>query len=219
MSQRRVWVGGAALVTVFLVIVSYLLLIHPKMSEADSYRAQRVSTQQSNDQLRLNIAQLKAEYATLPAKQAELAVVQQQLPASPNLPTLIRNMTSMANESGVTLNSIAPAAPVAATTTAGGPTTSGLYDIPVTLTVQGDFASNELFLQKVQTEMRRAFLVQTIGIGKAPAAASDPSGTVPNGEIAVTLTGSVFVLQAVAPSTTTTTGSAGTTAATAGSPS
>src|SRR6185437_10873583 len=104
------------------------------------------------------------------SKQAELAVVQQQLPAAPNLPTLIRNLTSIANEAGVSLNSISPSTPSAAVPSSGSATTAttnGLFTIPVTIIVQGDFASNELFLQKVQTEMRRAFLVQSLSISKA----------------------------------------------------
>jgi type IV pilus assembly protein PilO len=205
MSQRRVWVGGAAAITVLLVIASYFLLIHPKMADAADLRSQKAAQAQANNQLRLDIAQLKSQFASLPAKQAELAVVQQQLPAAPNLPTLIRNLTTIANEAGVSLNSISPSTPSAAVPSSGSATattSAGLFAIPVTIIVQGDFASNELFLQKIQTEMRRAFLVQTLAITKASAPPTG-GGTVPNGTISVSLTGSVFVLQpqaATAPS-------------------
>ncbi len=207
MSQSRRWVGGTAVVAVLLVLASYFLLISPKRAQASDLRAQAQTQRQANDQLKLDIAQLKVEHATLPARQAELAVIQQQLPSSPNLPSLIRSLTSIAGESGVTLNSIAPAAPQAVTmtpsatgtataTTAAAP--QGLTEIPVTIIVQGDYASSELFLQKVQTQMRRAFLVQSLvdrhGEQRPTTGAAAPAP----GTTSTTLTGDVFVLQPTA---------------------
>src|SRR5258708_5054766 len=123
MTQSRRWVAGAAAAMVLLVLASYFLLIQPKMAQASSLRSQKVAQQQANDQLALDIAQLKSQSAPLPARQAELAVIQQQLPASANLPTLIRNLTTIATAAGVTLNSIAPSAPQAVTATASVSTT------------------------------------------------------------------------------------------------
>lgn len=211
MTQSRRWVAGAAAAMVLLVVASYFLLIQPKMAQASDLRSQKVSQQQANDQLRLDIAQLKSQNASLPARQAELAVIQQQLPASANLPTLIRNLTSIATQAGVTLNSIAPAAPqpvtaAASVTTAGTATagstaaTAGLFQIPVTIIVQGDYASAELFLQRVQTQMRRAFLVQALSIGSASGTSTGTTTSTtstPNG-ISITLSGDVFVLQPTA---------------------
>jgi Tfp pilus assembly protein PilO len=224
MTQSRRWVAGAAAAMVLLVLASYFLLIQPKRAQASSLRSQKVAQQQANDQLGLDIAQLKSQFASLPARQAELAVIQQQLPASANLPTLIRNLTTIANEAGVTLNSIAPSAPQAVTApasvTTGAATagstasTQGLYEIPVTIIVQGDYASSELFLQRVQTQMRRAFLVQSLSIGKAATAATGQAAPAA-GAISTTLTGDVFVLQPTAVTGTGSTSAApGTTPAT-----
>jgi Tfp pilus assembly protein PilO len=212
MSQSRIWVGGAAAVTILMVIASYFLLISPKMSDASDLRAQKVSTEQANDQLKLDIAQLKAQFATLPARQAELATIKQQMPTTPNLPTLIRSFSTMANEAGVTLVSISPSspAPVATTSTTTAATSNGLVGIPVAVNVQGDYASSELFLQKLQTEMRRAYLVQ--GLAITPGAGLPTQFPQPvNGTVAVAITGSVFVLPASATATGTTTGAASST--------
>jgi Tfp pilus assembly protein PilO len=213
MSQSRIWVGGAAAVTVLMVIASYFLLISPKMGEASDTRAQKVTTEQANDQLKLDIAQLKAQFATLPARQAELATIKQQMPSTPNLPTLIRSLSSMANEAGVTLVSISPStpAPVASTgsTSTTAASTNGLFAVPVGVNVQGDYASSELFLQKLQTEMRRAYLVQ--GMSITPGVQLPDRFPQPvNGTVAMAITGSVFVLQASA-TTGTTTGAASST--------
>jgi Tfp pilus assembly protein PilO len=227
MTQSRRWVAGAAAAMVLLVVASYFLLIQPKMAQASSLRSQKVSQQQANDQLGLDIAQLKSQFASLPARQAELAVIQQQLPASANLPTLIRNLTTIATEAGVSLNTIAPASPQPVTATAtvsktgtatAGSTasTQGLFEIPVTIIVQGDYASSELFLQRVQTQMRRAFLVQSISIGN-PASAATGTAAPASGTIQTTLTGDVFVLQPTASGTGSATTASGTSAPATGS--
>jgi Tfp pilus assembly protein PilO len=230
MTQSRRWVAGAAAAMVLLVVASYFLLIQPKMAQASSLRSQKVAQQQANDQLGLDIAQLKSQFASLPARQAELAVIQQQLPANANLPTLIRNLTTIATEAGVTLTTIAPATPQPVTASAASATgtaaagstaaTQGLYQIPVTIIVQGDYASSELFLQRVQTQMRRAFLVQSLSISSASATSTSTSTgtTTPTANgIAITLTGDVFVLQPTASGTGSTSAAPGTSAPATGS--
>jgi Tfp pilus assembly protein PilO len=231
MTQSRRWVAGAAAAMVLLVVASYFLLIQPKMAQASDLRSQKVAQQQANEQLGLDIAQLKSQFASLPARQAELAVIQQQLPANANLPTLIRNLTTIATEAGVSLNSIAPSVPQPVTASAAVSTTGsasagstaatqGLFQIPVTIIVQGDYASSELFLQRVQTQMRRAFLVQALSIGSASGTSTGTStgttASAANG-IAITLTGDVFVLQPTASGTGSTSAAPGTSAPATGS--
>lgn len=233
MSSTRTWSAGAAVISILLVVASWFLLIGPKRSDASALKAQRVSQLAANNQLKLDIAQLKAQNASLPAKQAELAVIQRQLPNNPALPTLIRNLSSIATQAGVTLTSIAPGAPTAlsaAGTTAAGATGSTaaaatatpVVAIPVTIITAGSYAENELFLQKLQTAMTRAFLVQ--GLSMAPGGASTSSGggastststSTSNGDdLALTITGEVFVLQPAAVATTPATTAAGGTATT-----
>src|SRR6478609_7454308 len=100
MTNTRPWILGAAALSVLLAVAGWFLLISPERSKAADLQSQRVTQQQRNDQLRLDIAQLKAAYKTLPAKQAELAVIQRQLPNNPALPTLVRSLSSIAAESG-----------------------------------------------------------------------------------------------------------------------
>ena len=173
MTKTRTWSAATAALCVLLIVAAYFLLIAPKRAEAADLRDQTVAQDQANQQSRLKIQQLKAQYAELPAKQAELAVIKQQLPDNPALPTLIRTLASMADASGVTLVSLAPApptavvlatapvvapavapasgapvtAPVAAA--AAAPTTS-LFGITTTMVIKGDYAASTLFVQKLQ---------------------------------------------------------------------
>ena len=111
MSKTRTWSAATAGVCVLLVVAAWFLLIGPKRAEAADLRNQTVAQDQTNQQTRVKIQQLKAQYAQLPVKQAELAVIKQQLPDNPALPSLIRTLSAMADSAGVTLVSLAPAPP------------------------------------------------------------------------------------------------------------
>ena len=80
-----------------------------------------------------------------------------------------------------------------------------LVSVPVNLVVVGDFFKSELFLKKLQAEMQRAFLVQSLTVQtEKDAEASGGKPATKNGDVTMTVTGSVFVLKtAEAPATVT----------------
>jgi Tfp pilus assembly protein PilO len=223
MSTFRTWSVGAAVASVVLVLGAWFLLVSPKRAEASNLRAERVAQMTRNNQLKMDIAQLKAESAALPAKQAELAVIQRQLPSNPALPALIRSLSSIANDAGPTLTSIAPGqptplaaaqAPVAGSPVSGAAaaTASNVVAIPVTIVTTGSYAENELFLQKVQTSMTRALLVQGLTLADASSTSAGATSTTTAGAssadsgdtLILTITGEVFVLQPPSAATATT---------------
>jgi Tfp pilus assembly protein PilO len=224
MSSTRNWAVGTAVVSILLIVASWFLLIGPKRSEAADLKTQKVSQDSKNAQLQLDISQLKAQYATLPAKQAELEVIKRQLPDNPALPTMIRSLTSIATASGATLFEVSPGQPIKATVTAPtttGATTTGttgttgtttgtgastgasatnLVRIPLAVTVHGTYAECELFLQKLQTGMTRALLVDQLSVkpfsdSSSGAATPSTAGSAASGEsLEMVVTGAVFVL-------------------------
>jgi hypothetical protein len=210
MSNTRPWILGAAVLSVLLAVAGWFLLISPERSKAADLKHQKAAQLQANQQLQLDIAQLKAEFSTLPAKQAELAKIKQQLPNNPSLPSLVRSLTTIANQSGAGLTSVSPGAPVAASattsTTSTGTTTStaapaGLVAIPVAIVVDGTYAQNELFLQKLQNAVTRAFLVQKLSISVLDTPSlSNNTPVVPSGNLLrTTINGQIFVLQSTVP--------------------
>lgn len=219
MTNTRPWVLGAAALSVLLVVAGWFLLISPQRSKAADLKTQRVAQEQKNQQLQLDIAQLKAQFNSLPAKQAELAKIKQQLPNNPALPSFVRTLSSIAKESGAGLTSVAPGAPISGTSqtnTGGTPAPAGLVTIPITLVVDGTYAQNELFLQKLQNAVTRAFLVQKLTISVLETGSLSNSTPVkPSGNLLrSTINGQIFLLadQPAASGTSTgTTGSAGTT--------
>jgi Tfp pilus assembly protein PilO len=218
MTRTRAWTAGTAAICVLLAVGAWFLLVGPVRTETSDLQSQKVSQDAANDQARLKIQQLKAQYAELPTKQAELKEILTELPDSPALPTLVRSLTAAASSAGVSLTSVSPGVPVAATTSAGParPTgaaatpatpgtakaTTGLYSIPLNVQVSGSYAEVALFLQKLQAadatgeanRLSRAVLVS--GFTLNPAAGASAAGSTPaTGNVDATITGQVFVLK------------------------
>jgi type IV pilus assembly protein PilO len=193
MAKTRSWVAGASVVALLLVVAAWFLLISPQRSEAATLREQAVQQQQANEQIKLKTQQLKAQFASLPARQAQLAEIKQQMPDNPALPSLIRDLSTYAEDAGVVLVSVAPAnpAPFAATaapvTTAAAPA-APLQQIQTSVIATGSYAELTLYLQKLQSKMRRAVLVENITLAKAN------GDKVPAGDLQMTLATKVFVL-------------------------
>jgi Tfp pilus assembly protein PilO len=100
--------------------------------------------------------------------------------------------------------SAAPAAPAAPATGSAGPAGGGLrvVAIPLTIVAKGDYFQTVTFLKKVQTELPRAFVVNTLQIAN-DAAAGSAAGGATSSAITMTIGGKVFALPDAAAQTTT----------------
>src|SRR6185312_2999209 len=105
------WSAGAAVVGVLLIVAAWFLLISPQRSEAASLREQVTQQENTNAAVKLQTQQLKAQFASLPARQAQLAEIKQQMPDNPALPSLVRDLSKYAKAADVTLISVAPTTP------------------------------------------------------------------------------------------------------------
>jgi type IV pilus assembly protein PilO len=205
MNSTRTWTLGTAVVAVLLLVAGWFLLVSPQRSAAADLRDQVTAQQAANDAIALKTKQLQAQFASLPERQAQLAEIKQQMPDNPALPSLIRDLSSYAESAGVNLDSVAPGTPtavVAAAPAAGQPVTApgaapgaaatdGLLSIPTTVTAVGSYSELTLYLQKLQSSMRRAFLVNTVGL----AAATGGTGGTATSDLTMTLTGDIFVMK------------------------
>lgn len=220
-SKSKIWLAGGVVLCVLLLVASWFLLIQPKRAEAADLRDQTVSTQQNNEQTRAKIAQLKAQFATLPAKKAELAKVREAMPPEYAESTLQRALQKLATGTGTTFVSIAngeatpfvtqptaaaatPSASAAGTAddaAAPAPATAAgsvatVKSMQVTLTVQSTFAGSQAFLQKLQDQMPRAYLVTGLNItAKQAGPAANGRPATKNGDVEMVITGLVFLLQ------------------------
>lgn len=206
-SRTSRWFAATALVSLLLLAAGWFLLVSPRQAQASELRAEDASAQEENDLLELKIAELKAQSATLPEAEAELATIQRQMPGSAQMPQLVRDLNRIAEETGVNLAAVTPAEATALSeesstsdsssdgstdTSAGSSTTaSQVAQIPLTVVVEGDYFQVVAYLQKLQTQLSRAILVSGITTTEADSSKSSSD----TGAISVTITGSAFVLQ------------------------
>ena len=209
MTTTRRWVAGAVAAALLLVVATWFLLISPQRSQAAELGDQVTAQQDANETIRLRTQQLKAQFASLPQRQAELAEIRQQLPGTPDLPALVRQLSTVAADAGVSVDSVAPGQPqplagaaaagagtgTSSTGTASG--TAGLQAIALTTVVKGGYADLTLFLQKLQGSMPRAYLVENLSL--TPGEAASDAAT--SGTLTMTVTGKVFVLTPATAST------------------
>ncbi|GAB2694361.1 hypothetical protein [Thalassiella azotivora] len=223
MTKARLWVIGTAVLSVLLVVAAYFLVLAPKRAEAADLRQQTEDTQFSNDLLQARVAQLRADFADLPLRQAELAAIQQAMPEDAALPTLVRDLDRLASSAGVTLLTVAPGEGVAVPTAvapaaaeaapadaadgeavepapvAPAAPTDLLVSFPLSIEVLGSFFEVEVFLKSVQADMPRAFLVENLNVvAMEPADAAGGRPATANGDVTMTLSGSVFALRQAA---------------------
>lgn len=211
MTTTNRWVAGAVAVGLALVAAAWFLLIAPQRSQAATLRDQATAQQDANDAIRLRTQQLEAQFASLPQRRARLAEIQQQMPESPSLAALLRELSTVADDAGVSVQTISPAPPqpltggTSAGTPAGTPagtsagTSAGsaasgasVQSIATTVVVKGGYAELTLFLQKLQGSMRRAVLVENLNLvpGDKASGTTKTSGN----QLTMTLAAKVFVL-------------------------
>jgi Tfp pilus assembly protein PilO len=144
-----------------------------------------------------------------------LAQIGEKIPGNPALPSLIRDLSAAGRKVGVTIDSMAPSAPVTVTApastgvvgaapaapksgaTAAAAPTSVLYQVPLALKVTGSYFELEQFLNKLEG-LKRSMLVSGFSVTPVDSAGTDAA----EGDLSLALTGRVFLSQD-APATTT----------------
>jgi type IV pilus assembly protein PilO len=208
MEKMRQWSILTAVGVFAVLAAGWFLLVSPQRSHATELQSQAASQETANDGLRARVAQLEAQKKGLPAQQRLLDEIAAKIPASPELPALIRQLSTAAEAAGVDLVTLAPAAPAAVTasggttttqtatstgSTAPGASTGTLLQIPVSVTVQGTYFNLTSFFRNVE-KMDRGTIVP--GWKISPAEASGPeAGTgaqAPTDELTATLSTIVF---------------------------
>ena len=176
MEKMRQWSILTAVGVLAIFVAGWFLMVSPQRSHAADLRTQAQSQQSANDTLRTQVQQLEAQKKGLPAQQRLLDQIATKIPGDPQLPTLIRQLSTAAEAAGVDLVTLAPSdptlvAPPLATTsvaatgtssaTAAGPASPAaapLAQIPVAITVEGTYFNLNSFFSAVE-KLKRAVLV------------------------------------------------------------
>jgi Tfp pilus assembly protein PilO len=184
-----------ALVAVIVVAAGgWHFLISPQRSSVSSLNAQAAAVDTKNTGIKGQIDQLKSQLADVPDEQLALAAIAKRLPPDLQEANLLDDLSHAADAANVDLLAITPSAPMlasAAAVAAPAPVASGaakpgpkapvaapnqLYQIPVSLTVTGNYFDLEMYIHTLEG-MQRAMLIQQLSFSKSSAATGSGSTT------------------------------------------
>ena len=109
--HKKLWIILTAVGCVLILVGGWLLLVSPQRDKVASINADTESQQSVNQGLQSKLSILQAGAAQVPAQQAQIDKIKQQIPTTPQLPTLIRSVSQAASDAGVTLGTFTPASP------------------------------------------------------------------------------------------------------------
>ncbi len=199
----------AAVVTLVVAILGYLLLVHPKSVHAAKLGHEIDATQAQLVQARIAEKQAKLQQ---PIRIADLFRLVKAMPDSQDMAGILLQLSGVANDTGITFESIRPGPPVPMT---------GYQVVPITLNFSGNFYDLSDFLLRLRNlvtvhhgrldALGRLFAVDTLSFGQAKTG-------FPQIEATLTVDSFIYGTPAPAPGTTptpaTTTSTTDTTATT-----
>ena len=178
---RRIIIAGA--VALAVVLLFFLLILKPKFSQISEVRAEIEGERQTTQTLEIRLRQLQAAQRNQVETTARLAALNRALPANPDLPSLIRQLQSIATRSGMDLLSIAPSPPTALENS------TGVEVVSVNLQLTGGFFRLESFMTRLEDLPR---VVEVASISIAPTT-DQTTGLI---SLATTITFRMYVVQA-----------------------
>lgn len=160
--MNRSMVALLGLAAVALIALSFMFLIKPKMDEAAELRAEAEDVRTQQSQVRAQIASLEEVRATSPDLEAQLAATSAIIPEDPALPAALRQLQVAADDSGVTLVSVAPGDP----TSAGVEGMPNLSAISINLQLTGGYFQVVDFLRRIEDPVitARGILIQDVSV-------------------------------------------------------
>jgi Tfp pilus assembly protein PilO len=165
--NRRGPILVAAVGAVAAVLVSVLLIL-PKMHEvSDTQQQVNVATAKQAD-LTNKVAELEGLAQQADKLREQLKKFDIQVPPTADLPGLIKLLSGVAKESGVDFYEVAPGQPTPLTS----PTVS---EIPLSVTVNGQYFSVEEFLYHLETASRTAEIT-SLTLGASTSAGQSSTG-------------------------------------------
>ena len=193
LQDRRLWLGGGALLAVVILLVAWFGFINPQLTSTASIRDESDSAQLQNNVLQSKNSKLKKENDNVATLRSGLAAALAALPSDGGLPAFTRQLSAQATANSVTLTSVivgaatpvaavgtAPAAPAAdaATTTGVTPvaSASSLVQIPISLVATGLGKNDIAFLKSIQVTGPRRALVTASQLAPSGGAATGIDG-------------------------------------------
>ena len=158
-------IAGIAAGLLVYALAGYFLLISPQRGHAADLKHQIEVTQQQIDQYRASAAQARA---TTPIRVADLFRLTKAMPDEVDMADVLLELSRVARESGIELDSVTPQPPAAA---------SGYQSMPITLEIDGNYYELSDFLFRLRNLVRvrtgrldaqgRLFVVDSISFSES----------------------------------------------------
>ncbi len=199
----RMWRVATAVGVVAILVGAWVLLIGPQRAKAAELEVEAASQEAASEQLVSKISLLKKQSQELPAQEAKLAAIQQRIPSTTSIPTLIRNLSGLASGASVTVTALDPARPAPVVVAVPEPVAPAADDpdapvdtdataddeaeaapappqptveaVGLSISVCGDFAQIRNYLGELEG-MRRVVAVSGLSISKTTCDGSEVEG-------------------------------------------
>ena len=194
-------------IAALVIAVAFYFLLYKPASEEQVRVEEETAALESQ---RLDLEQQIAQLRDIEARQVEInaakARLEEYIPNGPSQPSVIRHFQSTADASGADIASVTfgePTVPDAAEGAApadtGTPGTT-LANIPVTMELVGGYFQTVDFFRRLEVDVPRAILVQTVNVAEEPEAGYPTLATTWTGQIfAVISTGDLVDTEGGAP--------------------
>jgi len=209
--RNQLLIGGAAVLVI--VLLWYFLLYAPLGDDLSSAQEQTSAEQKKTDSLQADLTRLQSQAKGASQQQAKLRQLDAAVPKNPDLAEFIIQANDIADESGITFLSIAPAPPVAG---------QGASVINMTIAINGSFFQLQDYLRLLEKLERLVIVdgisISTSGGGSSTGTSSTDTAATSTGDVTlgVSLTARMFTRASPAAtgSGTSGTGTGGTTTTT-----
>lgn len=193
---RSSWIALTVVFALILAVLAWLLVISPKRSETSDLHDQTENQQAQNATLEIRVAALRKQFEEIDTYKAALAENYQRIPTTLTLETVVGDLDSAAGVAGLVLEQVSgldgvdltldspsqPTPTASATPSASGgssaaPTATATQDaavnlvaLPVTTVTYGTYEQTLAYLEGVQRQTTRYYLVSGIQIEVVDAA-------------------------------------------------
>jgi Tfp pilus assembly protein PilO len=207
MKNNRIWLLGTVIVVAAIVALGWLLGISPKLAELSASEREVAAAEAVNQDEYNKLLELKKEFENIDEVRDELEELQVSIPDTDGLSDFIRQINTLAAESGIAVKTINTESAVefdlpenAVVLDKDGkpvpapPLPKNFARIPITIEVEGSPEGVFRFVQGLQSG-ERLFLATKFGLVAKEDAPSAVKGAPPPALIAnVSLGGNLYVL-------------------------
>ncbi|MEN0085381.1 MAG: type 4a pilus biogenesis protein PilO [Leifsonia sp.] len=136
MDKNRIWIIGAVLVSVVVLVGGWFAAIAPQLGSAAQAAAQKAQVDEQNASYAAQVRALQAAHAKLPQTDAELAELAKAIPATAGMPAFYDELNALAAASGVTITKFTPsdAVPYVPPVAPSAPSTASAQGSPASAT-------------------------------------------------------------------------------------